>query len=476
MGGRMKKLVAVIGAVAIVGVSSYPLFGMLIEKELRQQIQAAPTQYGMSLSLKDFQRHWFYSQAKVVWDWHIPAHLSQNHLGQTVTVSPKNFHKEFNIDIQHGPVVLKPETFVGVGFAKTTVDWPFMNQTSVEAQYDKSSVFPKVTMSLATNFLLKTRWKTNISDFKLISKDTTQQLLWNGMVFENLIDANGKRIQGDANLTGFDLVQPDIQVNVKDVESDYDFTKDKVGLYVGHAQFDMHQLRMVDKNQQEIQFQDLTLSTQTDIQNQEFTTQLMAHFDKMILNKMDVGPFDLDLKLEKVNAQVLSRIHQLFQQEQNASPSFRQKNLWSMMSNVPDLLKYGMVIHLNKFHVALPDGIIDSQGTLDLPLDESGALNIQRLQTLKGNFDFKVGQDLLKNWLIELVQRQMEHDQLSFTQAASSAEMKSAATSRISEKLAVWVQSGVLKAQSSEYVVNIQFHDGQLLVNNLPFDPAWLMI
>jgi uncharacterized protein YdgA (DUF945 family) len=476
MGGRMKKLVAVIGAVAVIGLGSYPLFGMLIEQELRQQIKAAPTQYGMSLSLKDFQRHWFYSQAKVVWDWNIPAHLSQNHLGQTITVSPKNFHKEFNIDIQHGPLVLSPETFIGIGFAKTTLDWPFINQTSMDGQYDKSSVFPKITMSLATNLLLKTRWKTNISTFKLISKDTTQQLLWNGMVFENLIDAKGLHIQGDARLNGFDLVQGDMQLHVKDVESDYDFIKDKVGLYVGHAQFDMNQLRMADKNKQEIQFQDLTLSTQTDVENEDFTTQLMAHFDKMVLDKKDVGPFDLDLKLEKVNAKVLSRLHQVFQQEQNASPSFRQKNLWSMMSNIPDLLKYGMVIHLNKFHVVMPDGIVDSQGTVDLPLDESGALNLQRLQTLKGNFDLKVGQALLKNWLIDLVQRQMEHDQLSFDQTASSADVKNAATSRISEKLAVWVQSGVLKAQSSEYVVNIQFHDGHLFVNNLPFDPAWLMI
>lgn len=468
----MKKMVAVVGGLAICAIGSYPLFGIMIEKELRHQIEAAPKQYGMSLMIQDYHRHWFYSQAKVIWEWHIPAHLSQNHLGQTVTVSPKDMVKEFNLDIMHGPIILKPEAFFGIGYAKTTIDWPVNN----ESTYDKSSIFPKVDLSLATNFLLNTHWKTAISRFKVISQDQTQQLLWDGMDFENLLDRTGKHLKGQANLVGFDLVKPDLQVNLKDAQSHYDFVQEQDGLYVGNAQFDVHKLQMKDKNNQVLELHDLVISTNTDLDNQEFTTQLVTHFDEMNLNNKTIGPLDIDLKFEKVNAQVLGRINQLFQQEQNASPSFRQKNIWSMLSNVPELLKYGMILNINKLHLVLADGFIDARGSVDLPLDKSGQLNLQRLQTVKGQLDLTVSQSLFKNWLIDLVQRQMSQEQLSLDQSASSTDLHQVAVTRTSEKLTALVQSGVLKAQSSEFLINIQFHDGQLTVNQLPFDPSWLMI
>ena len=476
MGDSMKKMVAVVGGLAILSIGSYPLFGMMIEKELRHQVEAAPKQYGMSLSIREYHRHWFYSQAKVVWEWHIPAHLTQNHLGQTVTVSPKDMVKEFDLDILHGPVILKPTPFFGIGYAKTSIDWPLMNKSNGEERYDKASVYPKLELSLATNFLLQTHWKTTISHFKLISQDQTQQLLWDGMVFENLMDRTGKHLKGQADLTGFDLVKPDMQVNLKGAQSNYDFEREKEGLYVGHAQFDIHQLHMQNNNQQVFDLEDLVFTTNTDLDNEEFTTQLVTHFDKLNIDSKPVGPFDIDLKIEKVNAQVLARINQLFQQEQNASPSFRQKNMWSMLSNVPELLKYGMVMQINKLHVVFPNGFIDSHGTMDLPLDISGQLNLQRLQTVKGQLEVLISKDLFKNWLIDLVQRQMLQEQLSLDPSASSTDIHEIAVSRTSKKLTDLEQSGVLKAQSSEFLINIQFHDGQLTVNQLPFDPSWLMI
>lgn len=92
----MKKILAGVGVcILALGVLSYPGFGYLLERQLAHQIAQMPKQYGMSLQLKNFKRHWFSSDAVLHWEWHVPGHLTQNLQGQTVTVSPKILRKIF---------------------------------------------------------------------------------------------------------------------------------------------------------------------------------------------------------------------------------------------------------------------------------------------------------------------------------------------------------------------------------------------
>jgi hypothetical protein len=115
-----------------------------------------------------------------------------------------------------------------------------------------------------------------------------------------------------------------------------------------------------------------------------------------------------------------------------------------------------------------------------MPADDSNSpmMNLQRMQALTGNADLKVTKTLLKNWLIDVLQRQIQsQQQLALDPAAAAAtpqDIAQMATSRTTEKVDALVKAGVFLEQDDTYVLNLKLLNGQVTVNNLPFDPAWL--
>ena len=202
----MKKVLVGLGGAAVLGLLSYPGFGFLVEKGVRYQIAAMPKQYGMTVKLVDFHRHWFSSDAKILWKWQIPAHLSQNHQGQTITVSPQYYEKEFPIHIYHGPISFsKNAAFFGVGHADTRIDWPLFSNMPQKKEFSSNSIFPHVDIQMALNFLYQTTWKTSVPPFKLSSIDNKSVLLWQGLEIYNRIHGRAESVKGQINFAGGDL-------------------------------------------------------------------------------------------------------------------------------------------------------------------------------------------------------------------------------------------------------------------------------
>jgi len=474
----MKKIIGIVGGVVAVGLLSYPGFGVLAEKGLRHQLDAMPKQYGMSLELTSFSHHWFTSDAKLHWMWQMPAHLTQNDQGQTVTVSPQHFEKEFNIKIFHGPIVFhlgKP--FFGIGYANSTLDWPIFTNMPNKDQFSKGSVFPKINLQMGLNFLFQTSWNTEVPPFNLISLDKKTQLKWQGLSLTNKLGDKAKFFDGVINFVGLNLIKDKSQFTLTDVQSDYKFKQDPSNLYTGRGNLNVAAVDILDFNQNKIKLADFALNTASDVNNNQFSASVKMQLKKLLFNDKSMGPFELDTQLSNLNPGVLYRMHQTLQQEQNASPSFRQKNLWSLMSSLPELVKYGFEYDLKKLHVVLENGRIDSSGSVVVPSDASGKTDsLKALQKLDVNWNIQISQGLLSGWVAEVVEKQMSQ-QMPIDQNPSSVEdLHKTAVIRTDAKIASLLSSGVLESKASDYIISIHYKNGQLTVNNKSFDPAWLVI
>jgi uncharacterized protein YdgA (DUF945 family) len=475
----MKKILGAIGGLATVGVLSYPGFGFLVEKGLRHQLDATPKQYGLSIELTDFQRHWFTSDAKLLWKWQIPAHLTQNAQGQTITVSPQDFQKEFNIKIYHGPLVLvghKP--FLGIGFANTTLDWPLSSNLPTKSEFTPDSVFPQINLKMALNFLFQTSWNTEIPAFNLISKDNKRQLQWQGLSIDSKVGDNAKYSDGGIDFVGLHFKSEQTDIAFADFQLNYDFTLDKSGLYIGDAKVNLASIDMVDPEKNHINLADFNLKTDAEItQDNIFSVNYAMSLKKLDMNQTKMGPFELQFNFSDLNVDSMKRLTQSLRQEQNASPSFRQKNVWTLMAGLPDLLKYGMSFNLKKLHVVLDNGTIDSSAKIEVPKNASPYSDgFQALQNLNVDWNIQVTQDLLVTWGSKLLQSEMIAHADSSMQMPSEQEINALAVEKIKSKLASLEQAGVIQAKSSNYTVKILYKNGQFTVNDKPFDPSWLVI
>lgn len=473
----MKKIYGVIGGLAAIGVLSYPGFGFLVEKGLRQQIEKIPKQYGLSVDLTDFKRHWFSSDVKLTCSWQIPAHLTQNAQGQTVTVSPQSYTKDFDIKIFHGPVVFQQgKFFMGVGYANTRLDWPLFSNLPGKDQFSKDSTFPQVDIKMALNFLFQTYWNTDVPAFSLVSLDNKTKLQWQGMSFNNKVGDDAKYLEGDIRFVGLNFTNNANLIRLTDLQSDYDFEKDDSGLYVGTGDFSFAEVDLTDSNNNKINLDNFNFHTSSEIEDKQFSSEFVMDLKKLRVNDLDMGPMELDFEVAKLNSGVLYRMHQMLQQEQNASPSFRQKNLWSMAASLPELVKYGLTVNLKKLHFVLNNGSIDSNGTVTIPASSDAVDALKALQNLQADWTIKVTQTLLVSWLSDLVEKQMSQQLPSDPASLGNQDLHQASISRINEKFALLVKSGVLIPQDSNYELRIKFQNGMLTVNDLKFDPSWLVI
>lgn len=475
----MKKILASVGVVAIAGVLSYPGFGFLVEKGLVHQINAMPKQYGMVVELKDFKRHWFSSDVSLIWKWDVPAHLKQNLQGQTITVSPKHYEKEIPIQIFHGPIVVhhwKP--FFGVGYASTTLKWPFQAQPSQSIEFAENSVLPVIHVRMALDFLMHTHWKTEVPPFELISKDQSSKIAWGGLTLKNTLTSNLDKIKGQLNLIHLAIKKQQEVIDVKELNTEYHFRLNPVGIYVGDAKMNLLRLDMG----QALKLEKFKMENQAEINNDLFSTRFEAQVQSAAINGFEVGASKVDLKIGQINATALAKAQGSLYPQQNASPSFRNKGFLGVITTIPELLKYGAKLDIDTLHLSLKNGTIDLNMKLELPADaqRNSLMNLAQMQSLMGEAHLSLTQALLVEWLADLVEKQLQSQQQLGLEPNPTpsliADYAQAARTRTMEKIDYLVQSGVILKNHDQYVFDIKLQNGQLTINNLSFDPTWLVI
>ncbi len=153
-----------------------------------------------------------------------------------------------------------------------------------------------------------------------------------------------------------------------------------------------------------------------------------------------------------------------------------------MITTIPELLKYGANLDVNNFHLSLNKGTIDLNMKLALPADpqRNSLINLAQMQTLMGEAHLSVTQKLLVDWLVDLVAKQIQSQQQLGLEPAPMTEAPTdyaqMARSRTTDKIETLVQSGVIAQKQDQYIFDLKLQNGQLTINNLPFDPTWLVI
>jgi uncharacterized protein YdgA (DUF945 family) len=476
----MKKILVGVGGAVVLGLLSYPGFGLLVEQGVRHQISVMPKQYGMTVKLVDFHRHWFTSDAKILWKWQIPAHLSQNAQGQTITVSPQNFEKEFPIHFFHGPISFsKGSVFFGIGHANTVLEWPLFNTLPTKSEFASESIFPHIDIQMALNFLYQTTWKTSIPPFKLSSLNKTNSLNWQGFELYNRIQGRASSVRGQLKFVGgqLDFTELKSYVHLKNLFTKYYLKHHNSGLMIGKIKLKFDHLGFQQFAEHQYQFSDLDLNARSNVKDESFDTEFDTKLGFWTVDGQKYGPLTMDLQISELNARSLAKLQEILQPEENASPSFRQRNFWSVIATIPDLLKHGLVIDLKDFHLDLHEGMIDAKAHISLAPDlASSFLGLQFLQNLQGNIDLSLPKELLNQFLVSMVVSQLHLSQEQEQSSLDATTLEREAGARVQAKLNKLTQDGVLILENSNYAFHISIAQGQLSINNKTFDPSWLLV
>ena len=267
---------------------------------------------------------------------------------------------------------------------------------------------------------------------------------------------------------------------LKELWANYHLTHDPSGLMTGQIKFKIQDLKMKKPASPAYELSNLTLHSSANVEQEFFSTAFQVKLDSWQTDKNHYGPLNMDLEVSKVHALSLSHLQDMLKPEENASPSFRQRNIWSVMASVPELLKHGLVIDLKDFHLVTVDGEIDAKAHLGLDPDmASSFLGMQLMQHLSGSFDLSFAQSILSQVLIRLVKDQLYLQQGSkqtTMEPAQAKEIEQAAHARVQQKLEQMVKEGVLLSQESKYLMHFKLNQGKLLLNNKEFDPSWLVV
>lgn len=280
------------------------------------------------------------------------------------------------------------------------------------------------------------------------------------------------------NLVNLNIHKQQKVIDLNGFETEYDFRLNPVGIYVGDASMALKQLHMGEA----LQLQNFKVENHADISKDLFSTRFKGQVQSAQLNGLKIGASQVDVEIGQINATALAKAQESLYPQQNASPSFRNKGFLGVITTIPELMKYGAHLDVNTLHLSLDKGTIDLNMKLALPADaqRNALMNLAQMQALMGDAHLSLTKNLLVDWLVDLLEKQIQSQQqlgLEPTPMVSGpTDYAQIARTRTMDKIDALVKSGVIIQKQDQYVFDLKLQNGQLTINNLPFDPTWLVI
>jgi uncharacterized protein YdgA (DUF945 family) len=482
----MKKLTGLIIILAVLILGGYYGMGVLTEKTIKKNIAVINQSNGLFAQIEQYSRSWFSSDAKIKWRLHVPERVVVGDDGKSQTVPAEDFQMVMPIKIYHGPFIYADSRLrFGMGYAETIFSLPEQYKQQFDALFSKESMKPQLDLSIFVNYLNKSTVELSLPSFKLISKDGTGHFDWMGMSSSTKMSSNMSKVEGDIVIDGMKMSKDDTQITLGVVSSDFALHQTPSGLYLGDANFSLPSFDVMIKDKKMFEISDFSLSSDSDIQKNLFSTHFNVSIKSVIANGLNYGPGDLEISLRNLDADVLADINKQATAMQNGADAERQKAMMSLLPELPKLFSKGAEFKISKLSFKIPEGMIDGYLMVSLPKGDSSN-PFELIQKVKGNAKLKMPKAVVKQLVQHSVMQQMSKQpdmQQALIQQMQSSQAPSNQLSPTPEQLAgmqadkqisMLEQNGVITTQGLDYVTEVSLDQGKFMVNGKPFDPSML--
>lgn len=484
----MKKLAGLIIILAVLILGGYYGMGVLTEKTIKKNIEVINQSNGLFADIEQYNRGWFSSDAKIKWRLHVPERVVKDSEGNSQTVAAQDYQIEMPLVIHHGPFIYADKGIrFGMGYAQTVFPFPEQYNKQFDEMFSKESMKPQLNLSIFVNYMNNSKVELSLPSFKLFSKDGTGNFDWMGMESTTSMSSNMSKVEGEIVVSGMKVSKDDTKITLGEVTSDYDLHQTPAGLYLGEATFSLPSFDVVVKDKIMFAISEFALSSSSDIEDKLFSTHFNAELKSMLANNQTYGPAELEVSLRNLDADVLARINQQATAMQNGTDAERQQAMMALLPELPKLFSKGAEFEVSKLSLKLPQGTID--GNLLVSLPKSDSTNpFELIQKVQGNAKLRVPTAVVKQLMQHSVMQQMEKQpemQQALIQQLQSNNSQATQTTPTNEQLAAMQsdkqiatleQSGLIKTDGSDYVIEVALDQGKVSVNGKPFDPSMLKL
>lgn len=483
----MKKLAGLIIILAVLILGGYYGMGLLTERTIKKNIEVINQTNGLFANIEHYNRGWFTSEAQVKWRLHVPERIVTDDKGNSQTVPAQDYLTEMPLKICHGPFIFcNKQLRFGVGFAEAWFPFPAQYAKQFEDQFTSESTKPKLDLNIFVNYFLRSSLELEVPEFKLIAKDGSGTFTWKGVKTELNVSSNKDQVDGAFVLEGMHFSKGDMAASLGKVSTEYDLHQTKAGLYLGDVTFDLPLFDVTEKNVPVLSIRDLTMSSNSDIDDKLFNTHFSLGVKSILANQKTYGPGEFEMSLRRLDGDVLSKINQQTNTMQNGTEAERQQAMMAILPELPKLFSQGAEFEISKCNFKIPEGSIDGNLLLSLPKGDH-ADPFELLQKIQGNAKLKAPAALLKQVMQQSVLQQMEkqpelqqmliqqiqgNDPATANQTQPSNEQLAAM--QADKQITTMEQNGLIVLSGSDYVIEILLEQGKFTINGKPFDPTML--
>ncbi len=507
----MKKLTGLVIVVIAIILGGYYAMGVATERTLKKNIEMVSQSNGLYVDIEQYNRGWFKSSAVLNWRLHIPPRIEKNEAGQQVTISAKDYTIQMPLAISHGPVIFADaNVWFGLGYAHTDLVLPPTYAQQFDAMYTSNSVKPHLDVSIFVNYLNNCRLHVMAPQFKLVAKDGHSQFEWLGLNSDISISSQMSHVDGSVTLDGLSMMKGDMKAILGKTVSDYDLKQTETGLYLGDANLSVPSLLVTQNDQKVFALEQLDVHSSSQVTNGLFTSNFKSELDKMYTADSKVyGPGTIDVSIRNLDAQILAKINDEVNTIQQGNDTQRQQALLALLPEIPKLLSKGAQFEISKLSMVMPEGNINGDLLISLPNEETGN-PFQLIQKIQGQGQLKITAAVLKSLAKDAAKQKLLTQPAqpsiapattvsSTTATADTAapvvpaaaptdaaevvvteqpvqpqDIDQQASAQADEKLAALVKAGLLNVQGTDYVIQIKLANGQLSINDQPFNPAMM--
>jgi len=472
-----------------------------VKRQLKRNIEVVNQSTALTVKIAQYTRHWFHSSAVIDVLIHVPEQVETNKEGKSDTTPAQDYTMNVPVTIYHGPVIYTgSHVSFGLGYAESDLNLPKELVEKLSPYLSAESTSPKLKLSVFVDYTNKSRFQVEVPAFKLLAKESKDELEWLGMVGDINVSSDLKKISGDITLDGINIIKDKIKGVLGKVTSDYSLHKTEDNLYLGQAGVSIPSLVVTQEDHPLFAVTQLKARTENGVENGLFESTSKMSLDKVVANDKTYGPGLLEISIKNIDAKVLARLNTQVNKMQRTSGAERQQTMFAMLPEIPKLLAQGPRFEISTLKLTVPDGDIDGHFTIALP--KTDAVNpFQIMQKIEGDGKFQVPAAIVKRAFIEslkqkataqaslqsAVMAQMNDDKSMpevkatataavATPAAPDAVNQDAvvqqATAEADKKLTALVEAKVLVQDGQNILLEFHLAQGKLTLNGHPFDPA----
>lgn len=488
-----KRIIGTLVIVAIVLAAAPPLFGIVYENQVREQIASAPEISYMTFELADYRRGLYSSQGQLRFA------LSDEYIEQMrsafATSDPANPQTPeqqamldnllefmsaellFDIDVQHGPVM--------------TADGISMGLATVHSEIDSTAgKLAEIQQQLGVPYLFQVDAQVDFDgsfDFQagippIANSDPDYSFDFSGLNYIGHFDRPDARVKARGGTDQFLFEMDGVQIAVADIGLTVDTRMLSSSLWLGKTGVDVGKVYVRNPDSAAgSSFELLGLGFDADVGLNDAADKLAIAFVYRIAGvsgvpDSEIADLRVGMRLRDIDREAIEDYILIAQQLGFAEPNAMEKLLPELQTIGTKILRGSPGIDLNPFEFVLNGEPFTAKFGIDfdgavLPADID-IINLigdpdVLIEALSGAGQIASSESLARTLAINILRGQIAQG-VPPDAEITAADIDAAATQQAAMMIDGMIQQGLIQRKNGQLNMDISYADGQLFVNNVP--------